>query len=241
MKPSTLQGLSSLQSLPKHELVELLQYGESRALDLNEVLIPLGSKVQTAYLLAQGGLVAELPSNLGSHVVGKIWPGEVAGEGALSHGYWTSSVQVRAVVPSKVLLLTPELFAKTRGTRAHAALQGHLIGVLAKRIQGTNLQLRKAWLEQEACGNPADTFSGFENSSWSSLSPYMSSMAIASQGPVSRGADTAHSTPRTNARSLPGSLIFIHGKEAARLPKHEHRGVPHEDLRSWRASRACSS
>lgn len=155
MKPSTLQGLSSLQSLPKHELVELLQYGESRALNLNEVLIPLGSKVQTAYLLAQGGLVAELPSNLGSHVVGKIWPGEVAGEGALSHGYWTSSVQVRAVVPSKVLLLTPELFAKTRGTRAHAALQGHLIGVLAKRIQGTNLQLRKAWLEQEAAETKA--------------------------------------------------------------------------------------
>ena len=155
MKPSTLKGLQSLQSLPKNELVDLLQYGESRALEQNEVLIKIGSKVQTTYLLAQGGLVAELPSNSGSRTVGKIWPGEVTGEGALSHGYWTASVQVRAVVPSKVLLLTPEFFAKTRGTRAHAALQGHLIGVLAKRIQGTNLQLRKAWLEQNAAETKA--------------------------------------------------------------------------------------
>jgi CRP-like cAMP-binding protein len=150
MEPSILTGLRSLQTLPKHELVDLLHYGESRALEQNEVLIETGSRVQAAYLLAQGGLVAELPSDSGSRLVGKIWPGEVTGEGALSHGYWISSVQVRAVVPSKVLLLTPEFFAKTRGTRAHAALQGHLIGVLAKRIQGTNFQLRKAWLEQEA-------------------------------------------------------------------------------------------
>ena len=155
MKPSTLEGLASLQSLPKHELVDLLQYGESRALKQNEVLIKVGSNVQTAYLLAQGGLVAELPSNSGSRMVGKVWPGEVTGEGALSHGYWISSVQVRAAVPSTVLLLTPEFFAKTRGTRAHAALQGHLIGVLARRIQGTNFQLRKAWLEQEAAETKA--------------------------------------------------------------------------------------
>lgn len=150
MKASNLQRLRSLQTLPKEELVNLLKYGESRALAQDEVLIELGSRVPTACLLAQGRLVAELPTASGTRLLGEIWPGEVTGEGALSRGDWTAAVQVRAVVPSKLVLLTPELFAKTKGTRAQAALQGHLIGVLAKRIQGTNLQLRRAWQEQRA-------------------------------------------------------------------------------------------
>ncbi|MFT5585674.1 MAG: CRP-like cAMP-binding protein [Cognaticolwellia sp.] len=150
MKASNLQGLRSLLSLPKQELVNLLKYGESRALAQDEVLIEVGGKVQTAYLLVIGRLVAELPTPSGNRLIGEVWPGEVTGESALSRGDWTAAVQVRAVIDSKVLLLTPELFAKTQGTRAQAALQGHLIGVLAKRIQGTNLQLRRAWKEQRS-------------------------------------------------------------------------------------------
>lgn len=150
MKAQSLQRLRSLQTLPKQELVDLLKYGESRTLQQDELLIAVGEKVQHAFLLVQGRLVAELPSSKGERRLGEIWPGEVTGEGALSRGAWTAAVQVRAATPSKLVVLTPELFAKTKGTRAQAALQGHLIGVLAKRIQGTNLQLRKAWQEQRA-------------------------------------------------------------------------------------------
>ena len=150
MKASNEHRLRSLQTLPKQELVDLLKHGESRALEKDELLIQIGSHVETASLLVQGRLVAELPTPTGPRLIGEIWPGQVTGEGALSRGDWTAAVQVRAVAPSTVVKLTPELFAKTKGTRAQAALQGHLIGVLAKRIQGTNLQLRRAWQEQRA-------------------------------------------------------------------------------------------
>lgn len=150
MKASHPQRLRSLQALPKQELVDLLKHGQSRTLAQNEVLIEQGSKVPVACLLAQGHLVAELPQAGGARRIGEIRPGEVAGEGALSRGDWTAAVQVRATEPSTVVLLSPQLFEKTRGTRALAALQGHLIGVLAKRIQGTNLQLRQAWQEQRS-------------------------------------------------------------------------------------------
>ena len=150
MKASNPQRLRNLQTLPKQELVDLLKHGQSRTLAQDELLIELGSRVPTAYLLAQGKLVAELPTEDGARLIGEVLPGEVTGEGALSRGDWVAAVQVRALVPSKVVLLTPELFAKTKGTRALAALQGHLIGVLARRIQVTNLQLRRAWQEQRA-------------------------------------------------------------------------------------------
>lgn len=150
MKAQSLQRLRSLQTLPKQELVALLKYGESRSLAEGEVLIEVGTKVRYASLLVQGRLVAELPTGSTPRRIGEVWPGEVTGEGALSRGPWKAAVQVRAAMPSTVVMLTPELFAKTQGTRAQAALQGHLIGVLARRIQGTNLQLRKAWQEQKA-------------------------------------------------------------------------------------------
>jgi CRP-like cAMP-binding protein len=145
-----LRRLRSLYNVPEAELKELLPLTQRREYAENEIVFEPGDVCEHALLVLSGRLKVEVDGEGGVRNLGDIWPGEIVGEAALFEAGGTHTVRVRAGMDTRALVITTELVEQARGTRALAAMQRHLMAVLARRVKSTNFAMRKAWQERRA-------------------------------------------------------------------------------------------
>lgn len=154
MKPSDLTRVPALRRIPTDALEELLAMSTERKVASGQVVYEAGGAGDPAMLLVHGRLQVMLPD--GSRKLGDVWPGEIIGEAAFFDPDHTHKMRVVAMVDSTLAEIPTDLVDAARGSQALAAMQTHLITVMARRVQSTNLAIRKAWQEERAARAAAD-------------------------------------------------------------------------------------
>lgn len=142
MKPTDLTRVPVLRRIPTDALQELLALSTERKVAGGDVVYEAGVAGDPAMLLVTGRLQVTLPD--GSRKLGDVWPGEVIGEAAFFDPDHTHRMRVVAMVDSTLAEVPLHLVEAARGSQALAAMQTHLISVLARRVQSTNLAIRQA-------------------------------------------------------------------------------------------------
>ena len=146
----TLQTLAPLRAIPLADLTDLLELSQELSFAAGEVIFEPGTPNTQALLVVRGRLTVAVDGSGGhERVVGDVWPGEIAGEGAFFERSPVHRARTRAVQPTVGVIITPEVLARGRGTTVQAVMQAHTVAVLARRIRSTNLAIRKAWQEQQ--------------------------------------------------------------------------------------------
>lgn len=155
-----------LKEVELESLLELLQKGEVRTLEKDEVLIEAKESNRTIYLILSGRLTIQLQPELNPIAV--LGPGDVAGELSFIDGQLTTAYVV-AGVPTRVLALEEQLMTSLLETSPDVAR--NLLFVLARRVRHlTNQELRREHanyaVRQYAEDVIIDTLTGLYNRRW---------------------------------------------------------------------------
>jgi CRP-like cAMP-binding protein len=114
------------------------------------VVFTEGQPVTEALLLTEGRLAMTVGEGDERCIVGDVWPGELAGERAFFDGAGIHQVTVTAAANSRALFLDREAITQLEGSGALLSIQQHMVHTLLRRLQGTDLAVRKAWQEVRA-------------------------------------------------------------------------------------------
>ena len=99
-------------------------------------------------VLLSGKLDVSVQTDTSTRHVGSIHPGEIFGEQGLFHSNGIRNATVKAAKPSICLQLTPRIMQTHSTNLAMVALEQHLIATMARRIRSTNLEIQKAWVDE---------------------------------------------------------------------------------------------
>lgn len=143
-----LRSLRMFAGLPSTELDLLERSGAWVHFPTDTIIFRQGEPARVAYLVVDGRMKASVMSDGGPRDVGDIWAGDVIGEAALFQESGRRSAQVVALGDCFAIELSPALLETLVNTDLRMAIQLHLMGVMARRLRGTDLAIRKAWQEQ---------------------------------------------------------------------------------------------
>ncbi len=142
--PRLFQNLSPAQ-------VERIQaLGRRIGFVKGRVVFTEGQPATEALLLTEGRLAMTVGEGDERCIVGDVWPGELVGERAFFDGAGVHQVTVTAAANSRALFLDRAAIAALEDSAALASIQQHMVRTLLRRLQGTDLAVRKAWQEVRA-------------------------------------------------------------------------------------------
>jgi len=144
----TLSKMRMFKEVPTDEIKDLMAQCEASSYGMGAVVCQQGEAATHAMLLLEGKLDVSVRAENQTRLVGSIHPGEIFGEQGLFHNKGTRSATVLASKPSKCLKLTPKIMRTYSNNKAMVALERHLIATMARRIRSTNMQIQKAWKEE---------------------------------------------------------------------------------------------
>jgi CRP-like cAMP-binding protein len=145
MYPTTLRAL---RGVPQEYIDALMAVGEVVLIPAGEHAARQGETADAALLLLGGRAKASLQP--GNRDLGELWPGEIVGAEALFGRAAELPVDVVALVDTNALRLRPDDIEALHGNAALAALQRHLMSVLARRLRTVDLDMRRIWMEEAA-------------------------------------------------------------------------------------------
>jgi CRP-like cAMP-binding protein len=149
----TLSKMRMFKNVPESELKELIEQCEPSSYAMGAVVCHQGESATHAMVLLEGKLDVSVRSETHIRSVGTIHPGEIFGEQGLFHTKGVRNATVLAGRPSQCLKLTPKIMKTHSNNKAMVALEQHLIATMARRIRATNLQIQKAWKEENTNKN----------------------------------------------------------------------------------------
>lgn len=153
-----ISQLYVFRAVPRTDIEELVALAPPQDFPAGSVVFRQGERADVAVLVVSGRLEAAVESGGTLRRVGEIGPGEVVGEQALFHPHGHRNATVSALQPSRGLVISGALLERSGDNRAIVALEGYLLGSLARRIRSTNRALMQAW--KESSTRPGRTATG---------------------------------------------------------------------------------
>jgi CRP-like cAMP-binding protein len=134
--------------VPSEDIDALMAAGEVVLIPAGEHAARQGDTAEAALLLLTGRAKASLQP--GDRDLGELWPGEIVGAEALFGRAAELPVDVVSLVDTTALRLRPDDIEALHGNAALAALQRHLMSVLARRLRTVDLDMRRIWMQEDA-------------------------------------------------------------------------------------------
>ena len=119
------------------------------------MLFRAGERGTEACLLLSGRLAVEVGEPPATRNVGDLWPGDLVGEAAWIEPDARRNATVVAVMDSECAVIDREAYVRLADNRAMVALEGVLLGLMARRIRAANLRLSNTWTAPPARPEPA--------------------------------------------------------------------------------------
>jgi len=138
---AALSQMYLFRSVPPQYLKAFVKQVKLRRYEEGQQVFLQGDPADRAMLVVEGRLV----SVVGDKPVGEIRVGEVVGETALFVRGGHRNATVCAREPTRCLVITRELLARSANNPAVVAIEQHLLGSLARRIRSTNLNIQRVW------------------------------------------------------------------------------------------------
>ena len=145
---ATLKKMHMFKSVSKDALRTLLRECEPTNYGIGQTICTQGDLAINAMVLLSGKLDVSVQTDTSTRHVGHIHPGEIFGEQGLFHSNGIRNATVKAAKPSICLQLTPRIMQTHSTNPAMVALEQHLIATMARRIRSTNLEIQKAWMDE---------------------------------------------------------------------------------------------
>ncbi len=145
-----LHGLTSLhlhRRVDPSEISWFLSRSPPVEYPAGRVVLRQGEPSDSALLVVRGELTATVLGPTGAREVGTAGPWDIVGEVALYAPDQPRSATVRATRDSSCLVLSAALLREARDHPAVAALEAHLLHLMAQRLRVTNQSLHDAWAE----------------------------------------------------------------------------------------------
>ena len=144
---ATLSNMFIFKNVDKSALQELCSLAPPVSFHTGVTIFEQADESDVALLLVEGKLGVEIYSASQRREIGQVNMGEIVGETALFAREGKRSASVRALEPSKCLLINQELLVNASKNEAVIAIEKHLLGTLARRIRRTNQETSKIWKE----------------------------------------------------------------------------------------------
>jgi CRP-like cAMP-binding protein len=123
--------------------------------EAGEVVLRQGDPADMAVMVVRGRLLTVVGDPGHERMIGEARPGELVGETALFVSGGRRSATVRAAEPARCLIINRALLQQFPNNPAMIAIEGHLLGSLARRIRTTNLNIQRVWKEEVERPEPA--------------------------------------------------------------------------------------
>ena len=149
-----LARLRGLQGVDGAALAELAAAGEPRRMEGGEALLAHGDVADRAWLLVEGRLLLRWGSD--GRALGDLWPGEVVGEGALFGVPRPRTGDLVCAGPALLLGFSADALRALGPRPAVAALQRRVLASTARRLQGVDLERRRAGTPPSPAAPPAE-------------------------------------------------------------------------------------
>ncbi len=144
---ATLANMFIFKNVDKGALQQLCSMAPPVSFHTGVSIFEQAEESDVALLLIEGKLGVEIYSASQRREIGQVNMGEIVGETALFAREGKRSASVRALEPSKCLLINQELLINAAKNPAVIAIEKHLLGTLARRIRRTNQETSKIWKE----------------------------------------------------------------------------------------------
>lgn len=145
-----LAGLYMFRAVQKQHLEALVEMAPPVTYFSGDIVFHEGAPADSALLVVTGKLVAYVDPGGNRRVLGDSRPGEIVGETALFTRGGHRNATVAADGVTQCLELTRETLTKVGRNPAAVALEQHMLGTMARRIRGTNMNIQRVWKEVEA-------------------------------------------------------------------------------------------
>lgn len=137
------------RAVPPKYLGAFLKQVKLKKYSTGAVVFRQGDPADRAMLVVAGRLVTTVGEGESGRTVGEIGAGEVVGETALFVNGGRRNATVTATEPTRCLIITRELLARSANNPAVVAVERHLLGSMARRIRSTNLNIQRVWKDDD--------------------------------------------------------------------------------------------
>lgn len=150
-----LAVLYMFRAVQKPHLEALVDLVPSVTYFSGDIVFHEGAAADTAVLVVTGKLVAYVDPGGDRRVLGDSRPGEIVGETALFTRGGKRNATVAAEGVTQCLAFSRETLTRADKNPAMVALEQHMLGTMARRIRGTNMNIQRVWREAEAAKTSA--------------------------------------------------------------------------------------